>query len=113
MLSARDAATTRTTAGPGTVVPSQDGRDGEALRAGNVILVAGPSREREARALARALAGSEATQALQAAGQAVIVRPGPDRGAIVALAWRRELRAERADEPALAAFVEHWLGRGE
>jgi hypothetical protein len=30
----------------------------------------------------------------------------------VALAWRRELRATDPADPALRAFVEHWLGRG-
>lgn len=111
VLSARDAATTQTTAGPGTVVPAQHGSDGRALRAGNVILMAGRGRLQEARALARALAGGRATGALRMAGQAVIVHPRRSDGGIVAVAWRRELPAERADEPALAAFVEHWLGR--
>jgi len=112
VLSARDAATTQRTAGPGKVVPAQGGREGHALRAGNVILMAGRGRVEEARALARDLAGGEATEALRAAGQAVIVRPGRSGGGIVAVAWRHEERADRADAPALAAFVEHWLGRG-
>ena len=112
VLSARDAATTQSTAGPGRVVPAQRGREGQALRAGNVVLVAGRERLEEARALARELAGGEATTALRASGQAVIVRPGRSGGGIVAVAWRHEERADRADAPALAAFVEHWLGRG-
>jgi len=66
----------------------------------------------EARTLARALAGGEATEALRASGQAVIVRPGRRGSGVVAVAWRHEQQAERAGDPALAAFVEHWLGRG-
>lgn len=82
------------------------------LRAGNVILLVGRERLKEARALARELTGGEATEALRASGQAVIVRPGLRGGGIVAVAWRHRQCAERAGEPALAAFVEHWLGRG-
>jgi hypothetical protein len=112
VLSDRDTATTQSTAGPGTVVPAQGGREGRALRAGNVILVAGRERVEEARVLARELAGGEATPALRTAGQAVIVRPGRNGGGIVAVAWRHRQRADRAGDPALTAFVEHWLARG-
>lgn len=112
LLAARDEATTEVASGPGMLVPAQDGRQSGVLRAGNVILVVGRGRVEETRALARRLAGGEATAALRAAGQAVVVQEGPGRGGIVAVAWRRQLRAERAEDPALEAFVEYWLGRG-
>ena len=112
VLSTREDATPVTAAGPGQEVPAQDGQDGEVLRQGNVLLVAGRGRVAEARRLAEQLAGGPGSPELRAAGQAVLVRPGPGRGGIVAVAYRHQLRAETAADPALAAFVEHWLGRG-
>lgn len=111
LLASRDGATTDTLAGPGMVVPAQDGRDSGVLKGGNVILVAGQGRVTEARALARDLAGGASTPALIAAGQAVVVREGPGQGGIVAVAYRHQLRAETAADPALGTFVEYWLGR--
>ncbi len=93
-------------------VPAQDGDGGAVLRAGNVVLVAGQGRVAEARALAARLSGGPATPALREAGQAVLVREGPGRGGVVAVAYRHQLRAERADDPALEEFVQYWLGRG-
>jgi hypothetical protein len=112
LLGGRDASTTRTAPPPGMEVPAQDGRRSEVLKAGNVILLAGRGRVAEARALARKLAGGEATPALTRAGQAVIVQEGPGRGGIVAVAYRHQFRAETAADPALTAFVEYWLARG-
>ena len=106
-----DATTTGTTV-PGTVVPAQDGRDSAVLRAGNVILVAGRGRVAEARALAAELAGAPAGAALERAGQAVIVKAGPGRGGIVAVAYEHQQRAGSADDGELRRFVEYWLGRG-
>ena len=37
-------------------------------------------------------------------------RPGTD--GVVALAWRRMLRARGPTDPALEAFADYWLGRG-
>jgi len=112
-LTGQDDATTATppAAAPGMAVPAQGGQDAEVLRAGNVILVAGRGQVREARALAEELAGPP-SDALQDAGQAVLVEEGPGRGGIVAVAWQRQLRAETPDDPALREFVEYWLGRG-
>lgn len=109
----QDDATTATPPGdaPGMAVPAQGGRDAEVLRAGNVILVAGRGRVAEARALAEELTGPP-SDALQDAGQAVVVQEGPGRGGVVAVAWRRQLRAEDAGDPRLREFVEYWLGRG-
>ncbi len=64
-----------------------------------------------ARDLAEEIAGPP-SQALRDAGQAVLVQSGTGRGGIVARAWRRELRAEDPEDPALREFVEYWLGRG-
>jgi len=112
-LSAQDEATTATppAAAPGTAVAAQAGEDAEVLRAGNVILVAGRGQVAGARALAEEIAGPP-SRALQDAGQAVLVEEGPGRGGVVAVAWRRELRAEDPRDPALREFVEYWLGRG-
>ena len=109
----RDDATTSNppASAPGMAVPAQAGQDAGVLRAGNVILVAGQGRVEGARKLAEELAGPP-SDALQDAGQAVLVQEGPGRGGIVAVAWRRQLRAETPDDPALRRFVEYWLGRG-
>jgi hypothetical protein len=109
----QDDATTATppAAAPGMAVPAQAGQDADVLRAGNVILVAGQGQVAGARALAEELTGPP-SQALQDAGQAVLVQEGPGRGGIVAVAWERQLRAEEPDDPALREFVEYWLGRG-
>lgn len=112
LLVSRDEATVQTAGAPGMEVPAQDGQGSEILRAGNVILVAGRGQAGGARGLARALTGGDATGALRRAGQAVLVREGPGRGGVVAVAWRHQLRAENAQDPALTAFVEYWLGRG-
>ncbi len=112
-LTGQDDATTATppAAAPGIAVPAQAGRDAEILRAGNVILVAGQGQLRAARALAEEITGPP-SDALQDAGQAVLVQEGPGRGGIVAVAWERRLRAEDPRDPALREFVEYWLGRG-
>ena len=52
------------------------------------------------------------TPELEAAGQAVLVRHDAKLAApIVAVTATRRLQAQRADDPALARFVEYWLGR--
>lgn len=53
--------------------------------------------------------------ALEAAGQAVILARAPHAAtapAVTALAWGRRLEADDPADPQLAAFAEHWLGRG-
>ncbi|MBA3327851.1 MAG: hypothetical protein H0T43_06075, partial [Solirubrobacterales bacterium] len=50
--------------------------------------------------------------ALEAAGQAVLVRRGEDLGvAVRALTATRSLDAPGPRDPALRTFVEFWLGR--
>jgi Protein of unknown function (DUF3105) len=82
------------------------------LERGNVVLLYGATRPPAAlRALAERLAGPF-DPALAASGQAVVLARRPGLRGIVALAWRRQQRAADAGDPALAAFAEHWLGRG-
>ena len=47
-----------------------------------------------------------------AAGQVVVLGRRPATRGVVAVAWRRQLRAERPDDPALREFADFWLGRG-
>lgn len=108
-FNARDDATVARGDGPGR--PRPPGTD-PPVRAGNVVLLhERPALEAPLQALAADIAG-EPTPALQAAGQAVLVRRaanlGPDVRAITAT---RQIDAVGADDPQLRAFVEHWLGR--
>jgi uncharacterized protein (DUF111 family) len=110
ILNARDDATvTRATAGPGTV-RAQGARP--VVAPGNVVLLYSDERQTAAlRELARDTAGP-ATPALQAAGQAVIVRRRPGlRVPVIALTSDHRLDAVAADDPRLRPFVEYWLGR--
>jgi hypothetical protein len=83
-----------------------------ALETGDVVLVYG------SRALEPALRGLQEDvagpfdPALAAAGQAVILDLRPGTAGVVALAWRRMLRARSPDDPQLRAFAESWLGKG-
>lgn len=83
-----------------------------ALERGNVVLVYGTPRPPAAlRTLAERVAGPS-DPALEAGGQAVLLARRPGTDGIVALAWRRMLRAPGADDPQLEDFASHWLGRG-
>jgi hypothetical protein len=84
-----------------------------ALETGNVLLVYGGAQPPPGlRALADEASGGPFDPALAQAGQAVVLARRPGTGGIVALAWRHLLRARSASDPALARFVEYWLGRG-
>jgi len=108
-FSSKDDATVTRSAGPGSPRPAGDR---PAVRDGNVLLLhRRADQARALRTLADDIAGPASAQ-LEAAGQAVLVRrdatlPVP----IVALSATRRIEAERADDPALAQFVEYWLGR--
>jgi Protein of unknown function (DUF3105) len=83
-----------------------------ALELGNVILFYDSARPPAALvALQEELTGSFDPD-LAAAGQAVILARRPGSSAVTAAAWRRLLRAGRADDAAVREFAEHWLGRG-
>jgi hypothetical protein len=49
---------------------------------------------------------------LAGAGQLVLLDPRPGVHGVIALAWRRRLRAADGTHPRLRAFAEAWLGRG-
>lgn len=84
----------------------------DALERGNVVLVYGTARPPAAlRALAERVAGPS-DPALEASGQAVLLARRPGTDGVVALAWRRMLRAPGADDPQLEPFASYWLGRG-
>jgi hypothetical protein len=79
-----------------------------------VVLVGDPAQAGAVRALARAIAGADDSPALRAAGQAIrVTRPVPPSGDVNIMAYARERvqTAARADDPALRAFLEYWLGR--
>ena len=117
-LNARDDAAVTTTAAPGPGEPLPAGARRypaeRGLAAGNVIVLHRASAGGTAlRALAVEIAGPPSVD-LRTAGQAVLVStvdldPGPP---IEARAAGRRQRAARADDPALRAFIEFWLGRG-
>ena len=108
-FSSKDDATFTRASGPG--VPRPAGEKPIVVD-GNVLLL---HRERNQAAALRALADRVAGPAnakLAAAGQAVIVRRDAALAVpIAALSATRRLDAERGDDPALAQFVEYWLGR--
>lgn len=114
LLSGRDQATTDAPpALPGRAVsPAGQGTaaDRRLLALGDVLLRAGRAELPAARALARDVAGPAVPATVQA-GQAVLVRAAGTPG-VEARARGRELRVAAASDPALRAFVEHWLGRG-
>jgi hypothetical protein len=84
-----------------------------ALETGNVVLAYGSARPpRGLRALADEAGGGPFDPALVPAGQTVILARRPGTRGVVALAWRRLLRARSASEPRLRTFVDRWLGRG-
>jgi hypothetical protein len=114
LLSGRDDATTNAPAAvPGRAVsPAAQGSAAERrlLGLGDVVLRAGPAQLGAARALARDLAGP-AESATVDAGQAVLVRAAAAPG-VRAQASGRELQVASPSDPALRAFIDHWLGRG-
>jgi hypothetical protein len=82
------------------------------LELGDVVLAydphtpAGPLRR-----LQRGVSGRYDPE-LAGAGQMVLLDPRPGVHGVIALAWRRRLRAADGTDPRLRAFAEAWLGRG-
>jgi hypothetical protein len=84
----------------------------EALQLGNVVLTYDTTQPPPAlRTLQEDVAGPFDPQ-LAAAGQAVILDRRPGANGVIALAWRRRLRATDPADPQLRAFAETWLGQG-
>jgi len=83
-----------------------------ALELGDVVLLYGSSAPPPAlRALQQQVSGPF-DPVLAANGAAVILARRPGTDGVVALAWRRILRALSATDPQLEAFANYWLGRG-
>jgi hypothetical protein len=95
--------------GPGSA--RTDG-DTAVVAAGNVMLIHSDERlTRGLRELAAETAGSS-DPALEAAGQAVLVRRRPNLDVpVLALSSSHRLEARGPDDPALRRFIEYWLGR--
>ncbi len=105
-FSGRDEATIGSA--PGVAAPAETA---DVLARGNVVVdFRDPAQATKVRALAQDL-GASADPALVEAGAAVVVREA-DVDGVVARAYKRRLEARSADDPALRAFVEYWLGRG-
>lgn len=83
-----------------------------ALALGDVVLLYGTSAPPpQLRALQEQVSGPF-DPVLAANGAAVILARRAGTDGVVALAWRRMLRAPSASDPALRAFANYWLGRG-
>ena len=84
----------------------------EALEVGDVVLMYGTDKPPPGlAALARAQAGPF-SPALAAAGQAVVLAKRPKTNGVLALAWTHMLNVSTGTDPALALFIQQWLGRG-
>jgi Protein of unknown function (DUF3105) len=83
-----------------------------ALALGDVVLMYGTSAPPPAlRALQEKVSGPF-DRVLAANGAAVILASRAGTDGVVALAWRRILRAPSASDPELERFADYWLGRG-
>jgi len=82
-----------------------------ALQLGDVVLVYGTSAPpAPLKALQQKVSGPF-DPVLAANGAAVILARRAGTDGVVALAWRRILRAPSASDPALEDFADYWLGR--
>jgi hypothetical protein len=82
-----------------------------ALALGDVVLLYGASAPPpQLRALQEQVSGPF-DPVLAANGAAVVLARRPGTAGVVALAWRRILRAPSASDPALEQFANYWLGR--
>jgi hypothetical protein len=83
-----------------------------ALELGDVVLVYGTRMPPpQLRALQKRVSGPF-DPVLAANGAAVILAYRAGTDGVVALAWRRILRAPSASDPEIEDFADHWLGRG-
>lgn len=107
-FTARDDATQHVVGGPGSAYKGRSAL----LRGGNLVLERGPGISvAAARAFVRDHA-NPATPAFLQSGQALVVRRVSTPGVRV-LAARSQLRAASLNDPAVGAFVDYWLGRGD
>lgn len=84
----------------------------DAIERGNVVLLYSAGQPPVAlRAIAAELA-PPFTPALVAAGGAVILAPRRGVNGVIGVAFRHLIRAPSPADPALAQFVNSWLGRG-
>ena len=81
----------------------------DTLARGNVVVRFSAPADRD---VLRALADEFGPETLADQGQAVLVRRDPGAQGVVAQAYQRRLEVDAADDPALRAFIEYWLGRG-
>lgn len=86
-------------------------RERRLLEAGAVFLLYGDGRPPAPLVALRDELSGPPDPAVERAGQAVILRRA-DVDGVVALAWARTLRVDRADDERLRAFASYWLGRG-
>jgi uncharacterized protein DUF3105 len=105
----------------GPHVPAPVRRDGRrlttdqllhALELGNVVLTYDSARPPAALRRLQASVAGRFDPELAAAGQAIVLARMPTRPGVTALAWRHRLAVRTPGDPRLAAFAEHWLGRG-
>lgn len=83
-----------------------------ALELGDVVIAYDPSLPAAPlRRLQRAVSGAFDPE-LAGAGQMIVLEPRRGVHGVIALAWRRRLRATSAADPQLRAFAQAWLGRG-
>ncbi len=93
---------------PGVAAPAAGGA---LLKGGNVVLAfSDPTFASRLKALAGSL-GAPDTPELRAAGQAVVLRPDPKAGGVIARAYRHTLTVNTPADPRLQDFIERWLGR--
>jgi hypothetical protein len=83
-----------------------------ATAAGNVVVLYGTGAPPPALRALAAEVGEPFEPTLVNAGQVVVLGRRPGTRGVVAVAWRRLLRAEGPDDPALREFADFWLGRG-
>jgi len=109
-FSSKDDATITKALEPGAERTRADGLG--AVQVGNVLLLYSDERlTRSLRAFAEERSGQGA--AIEAAGQAVLVRRRPNLSIpVTALTSTRRLEADGPDDPNLREFVDYWLGRG-
>jgi hypothetical protein len=83
-----------------------------ALERGDVVLLYGtPQAPGALRGVQQAVAG-RFSPGLARDGQAVVLARRPGTRGVIALAWRRELRAASPADPRLRDFADYWLGAG-